>query len=65
MRAKFDPRKMNWWADQIKIPNVAPDEFECIVCNHIRPPDEFQCYDPMVCIDCDMIDMALKFKGHL
>ena len=45
-----------------KIPNISPTEFVCVVCDRMRPPDEFQCYDPLICIDCDIIDMMAKFK---
>lgn len=44
------------------IPDLAPCEFQCVVCDRIRPKDEFQSYDPLICIDCDEIDMLCRFK---
>lgn len=55
-----------WWTpmdeQKEKIPNISPIEFVCEVCDRIRPPDEFQSYDPLICINCDTIDMMAKFK---
>ncbi len=61
---KFTPHKLEFIAKLagFKIPNISPDEFECVVCNRVKPPDEFQSYDPLVCIDCDLIDLACKLK---